>query len=301
MFLIIVYIVTIFMWLALVLTYGEGAINNGSYTLGIVLPSRAKASEEVKEILHQYTVKKRIIHLAGFCTIWPIYFMEDFISLLIVYLFVWFALQMFLHNKLLKHHAWKLYGLKKENGWLDLTTAEQEAGLTDDEDIYWLKGKKNPNKKVGLQNKRVGYGAELNASSKWNYVIIAVIAIVVFGIAAFMLRFDLAEVTMERQDDMILIEAADMGETFSISVVKDITLLEHRPSMSKKNGYNGGKFNFGTFHVTGIGSCEVYVYLHNDYVIEVTTDKDTILFNLETEQKTKEAFDQLRDWIKNTH
>ena len=294
----IMYITMIIMWLCLVISYGMGAVHNGIYTLGIVLPTGADKSEEVQALLHEYTIKKRVLHLVGFITIVPIVLTEDFVSIMLVYIFVWFFTLMVVYNKVLKKYAWKLYELKKTNNWLVLSFEEQQTGATDDEDIYWLQGKKNPNRKAGFQEKRIGYGLELNCGSKVDYIVLGVVLLFVLGLAIFMLKFDLATVTMEKQGDRISIEAADMGESFLVSRVREVTLLTECPSMSKKHGYNGGKFNFGTFHVTGIGSCEVYVYTKTDQAIEVTTDKDTIIFNMETEEKTKEAYHQLKEWIK---
>ncbi len=288
----------VIMWLALAATYGVGAVHNGRYTLGIVLPAKVQQSEAVQEILHQYIIKKRILHLIGFAFIGLSYLMKDYISVLLVYVFTWFFVLLLIYTKLLKKYAWKLYELKKKNGWLALTIAEKEAGMKDDEDIYWLKGKKNPSQKAGMQEKRVGFGLEYNGSNKWNFVVIAVVSICVLGLAMFLLKFDLAKVTMEKYGDKISIEAADMGVTFSLSSVKEVTLLKDCPSMSKKHGYNGSKFNFGTFRVSGMGTCEVYVYTHLDQAIEVTTEQNIILFNMESQEETLEAYHQLKDWYK---
>ncbi len=284
------------MWLALVLTFGVGAIHNGPYTLGIILPIWEQNHADIMEILRQYKRKSRLLYVLGFCTI-PIYLLLlEFTSLIILYLFAWFLVFLVAHNCLLKKYAWKIYEWKKNHDHLNLTLAQKEAGVQDDSDVYWLTGKKDPDKK-GLQPKRIGYGMEYSLGKKATIIMICGFSVFVLGIAGFLLKFDLATVTLERQGNQVIIEAANMGETFTLEEIKEVSLLESYPSMSKKYGYNGGKFNFGTFRVSGVGTCEVYLNLDNDMAIQVVTNQDTILFNMKTEEETKKAYEQLMGWI----
>lgn len=298
MFLIIILGTMLFMWLALVFSYGVGAVHNGIYTLGITLLEAGQTSEQVGEILKKYTIKVRILHLIGLFVIAPVFLLKDYASFVLVYLFVWFFALMALYSRFLKKHALKLYELKKENGWLNLTRAQIEQGITDDEDIYWLTGKKDPNAKGILKERRVGFGLDVNTGRK-DKIIIAVIGVFVLGIAGLLAKYDFATVTMERNNDHLTIKAADMRETISLTEIKDLVWMEDCPSMSKRHGYDGLKFNLGTFSVEGIGTCETYVYVRNQHAILVKTEKENIVFNLETDQKTREAYETLSMWIEN--
>ena len=286
----------IVMWIALVATYGVGAIHKGQYILGIKLPIGEQDNIEVQEIIRQYRSKYRLVSVVGLCTIPMCFLMIEFTSLVIVYMYAWFLVLLIVHNTLLKKHAWKLYEWKKRHGKLELTLAQKEAGVEDDSDLYWLTGKKDPNKK-GLQDKRIGYGMEYSMGKKGTILIVTAFSVLVLGIAAFMLKFDLATVSMERQGNQVFVEAADMKETFAITDIKEVSLLEKYPSMSKNNGYNGTNFNFGTFRVSGVGTCEVYLNLKNDIAIQVVTNQETILFNMKTKEETEKAYEQLKGWM----
>ncbi len=289
-------VIMLFMWVALLASYGFGAEQNGEYTLGITLPKAERKSAEVEKVLQEYRKGKRLIHLIGFASIWLNLLIQDYTSILIVYIFVWFCGLLFAYTKVLKKYAWKLYNWKKENGKLMLTETQKEAGVEDDGDIYWLQGKKNPDLTL-MQEKRVGFGMEINANNKVNIFVFVFVGLFILGLSIFMLRFDLAEVTMETKDGVITIEAADMESIVPVDQIEEVIYMEDCPSMHKKHGYNGGKFNLGTFNVDRIGTCEVYVYVHNDAGILITTKDEKVMFNLETEKETKEAFETLKQLV----
>ena len=66
--------------------------------------------------------------------------------------------------------------------------------------LTYLMGKKNPNAPA-VHEKRIGIGFELNAGSKVDLIVIAVIMLFVIGLAIFMMKYDLADVALNISAD----------------------------------------------------------------------------------------------------
>ena len=168
----------------------------------------------------------------------------------------------------------------------------------DDGDIYYLMGKKNPNAPA-VQEKRIGIGFELNAGSKVDLIVIAVIMLFVIGLAIFMMKYDLADVALNISDDdggrrIAKLEAAYDSSTFYLDEVTDVELLEELPDMSKKVGYDGTVYYIGSFNVSGYGNCDTYVCLRTDMAVVVKTKDRTYVFNDETADGTRQMYESLR-------
>ena len=89
-----------------------------------------------------------------------------------------------------------------------------------------------------------------------------------------------------------------MGYTIDLEDVKEVTLLEERPDMSKKHGYDSNRFFLGDFRVKGYGTCKVYIDLGNDCVIKVDTGDKLVWFNGATREQTREFYDKLKEAVK---
>ena len=166
----------------------------------------------------------------------------------------------------------------------------------DDGDIYYLMGKKNPNAPA-VHEKRIGF--ELNAGSKVDLIVIAVIMLFVIGLAIFMMKYDLADVALNISDDdggrrIAKLEAAYDSSTFYLDEVTDVELLEELPDMSKKVGYDGTVYYIGSFNVSGYGNCDTYVCLRTDMAVVVKTKDRTYVFNDETADGTRQMYESLR-------
>ncbi len=114
---IIIGITMFFMFGALVITYGKFVVDNNGYVLGITLSEAAKSNDTVTKIVKSYMQHKRIIDLIGFVLIGGCYFLRDYTSFTIIYIFIWFAGLMLIYEHNLKKYAWIIYNLKKENDW----------------------------------------------------------------------------------------------------------------------------------------------------------------------------------------
>lgn len=168
----------------------------------------------------------------------------------------------------------------------------------DDGDIYYLMGKKNPNAPA-VHEKRIGIGFELNAGSKVDLIVIAVIMLFVIGLAIFMMKYDLADVALNISDDdggrrVAKVEAAGDSSTFYLDEITDVELLDELPDMSKKVGYDGTVYYIGSFNVSGYGNCDTYVCLRTDMAVVVKTKDRTYVFNDETADGTRQMYESLR-------
>lgn len=172
------------------------------------------------------------------------------------------------------------------------------AKYYDDGDIYYLLGRKNPNAPA-MQEKRVGIGFEINGSSKLDIVVVIVIMLFVIGLAVFLLKYDLADVTLKLSTDdggrsIAYVEAAGDRSSFYLDEITDIELLDELPDMSKEVGYDGTVYYIGSFNVSGYGKCDTYICLKTDKAVVVKTADRTYVFNDETEEGTIQMYESLR-------
>lgn len=457
MFMIVIEATMLFMLLALAYSYGPSAIRNEVYLLGITLPRTRRREQAVCDIAKRYRLRNRYIALGGLAACPLQLLFRDYVSVILLYLFLWFFTLMFLYENNMKKYAWKLYELKQEQGWLsekkyvrrvdtvvsaeinrlsvkgwwllfpavlcgysifrlfsmdngrgvvivtmayagcalmfalfyfalchmrnkvycsdskinlkvngvirfewsrcmvihcygaammallatmgnvfhikstvnfpfqatmffllfflpigylfaayqkvarikrevfDFQAGNGEEGVKiyDDDDIYYLTGRKNPNAGF-MQEKRAGIGFSINVGKTGERVILGLIMLFVAGMALFMLKFDLADITLTVREEngvkKAYVAAADMGDSFYLEDVLSVTMLEKRPAMSKSSGYDGTKYYFGTFQVSGYGACQVYVCLKTKTVLLVET-KDRIYFiNGEDEEETRQMY-----------
>lgn len=454
--LVIFEITMLLMLLALIYTFGQASMYNGNYVMGITLAKPYRSEPEVKQIVGEYLKKIKKIHLIGLITGLVPILLTDYTSLMLMYLFIWFFILIYLYEGIMKKHAWRLYDLKKEKGWMSGSTGVKRVDTVvssmnkklpvspvwlvpvgiigvyniyayvmrlvnvqnnetlskvsiaytictfmfigiyfavanssnkvyckdsrinlkvnrsikyewtryfvvtaygaaimgivvgnikavreslpqqllafsiiffvpiilmlvtyqnvqkvkrfafdsdsgekelpyDDDDIYFLTDKVNPN--AGrLQEKRVGIGFTLNMGKPAEYVIIFIVMAFVAGMSLFMLKFDLADITLTVREEgrSVNVSAADMGYTFEVADIEAVMLLDKCPSMSKSHGYDGSNFYFGTFRVSGYEeNCEVYLSLKNPQVIVVETKDKTILFNDKSTEETFEMYELL--------
>ena len=171
------------------------------------------------------------------------------------------------------------------------------AKYYDEDDMYYLLGKKNPNA-PRVQERRLGIGFEINAGNGVETVIVALTMVFVIGIAIFLSRYDFADITMSFTEEtdgrvQVRVAAADERDSFYTDEITEIELLENYPHMSKNTGYDGTVYNIGAFNVSGYGKCRTYVCLKTKPAIIVRTQDKTYLLNDESEAGTRELYDRL--------
>lgn len=168
----------------------------------------------------------------------------------------------------------------------------------DDDDIYYLTGKKNPHQGI-LAEKRAGIGFSLNVGSETatEKVVIGIVMAFTLGIALFLLKYDMADIVFEfaweNGRELALVQAAGDKDSFYLDEVETVELLDKRPSMSKNNGYDGTKFYFGSFNVSGYGGAHVFICLKNSSVIVVKTADKVYIFNDESADETERIYEEL--------
>lgn len=184
----------------------------------------------------------------------------------------------------------------KEQVLYSLAMAGEEVYGDDDE--YWLNGYPAGKQSAGggLQEKRIGIGWTTNNSLRANTLdkaVYAFIAVSILGICLFLAPFDFAKITMELDDGRCRIQAASMGYSFALEDVETVELVDQRPSMSKKSGYDSNRFFLGDFRVSGYGACKVFCSLQNDMAVKVETKDKIIWFNSENPDETKRFYEKL--------
>ncbi len=167
----------------------------------------------------------------------------------------------------------------------------------DDDDIYYLTGKKNPNA-PRIQEKRIGVGFSMNAGSRVEWVVIGISMLFVVGLAIFLAKYDLADIALEVGADgsgrvAASIEAAGEKSSFYLDEITDVEYLDKLPSMSKNVGYDGTVYNIGTFNVQGYGQCDTYICLKTKAAVVVKTDSKIYVFNDETVEGTLDMYNML--------
>lgn len=188
------------------------------------------------------------------------------------------------------------HNVKKGKDQILTALAESGAEAYGDDDEYWLNGYPAGMCPVGLSEKRIGIGWTTNASLKGgtaDKMVLVLSAAFVLGICLFLMPFDFAQVKLEIGDGRCRVSAASMGYGFDLEDVEQVTLLEKRPFMSKKNGYDSNRFFLGDFRVQGYGTCKVFVSLKNDLVIRVDTKDKVVWFNSESAEETRAFYEEL--------
>lgn len=174
--------------------------------------------------------------------------------------------------------------------------------IYDDDDIYYLTDERNPNQGA-MQEKRVGIGFSLNMGKKADIVVIAVTMLFVCGLALFLLKYDLADITFdvasgENGRMAASVEAAGDKSTFYLDEVEAVELLEQYPSMSKNYGYDGTVYYIGEFNAAGYGRCTAFVCLKTSTAVAVKTKDKVYIFNDESEDGTRQTYELIRSYTK---
>lgn len=300
---IIMLITMIAMWGSLVAAYGSASMENGKYMLGITLPEQYRKEPEVQEIAAAYRRNCRRINWLGLAGCLLVFPLNKYSSLLILWIMVWFGLLMYGYNENIRSSGRRLYALKQQKGWLSgnphivRNVSEDGEELYGDDDEYWLNGTVSEGG-LRLEKKRVGVGVQFSntaASRRLEKMVLIVTGLFVTGLALFLMPFDFSDITMDITDGKCRVEAAGMGYTFPLEEIQQITVLEERPDMSKKNGYDSNRLNLGDFRVKGYGKCKVYVCLESETVIKVETDSGIVFFSGMNEAQTKEFAEELTE------
>ena len=168
----------------------------------------------------------------------------------------------------------------------------------DDDDIYYLTGKKNPNA-PRMQEKRVGIGFSLNAGSRVDLIVVGITMLFVIGLAIFLAKYDLADVSLDITSDdsgrkIAYVEAAGERSGFYLDEITAVELLDALPDMSKNVGYDGTVYNIGSFDVSGYGKCDTYICLKTHMAVVVKTADRVYVFNDETADGTRHMYESLR-------
>lgn len=184
------------------------------------------------------------------------------------------------------------------SAYSNVRRVKNQAGAVqyyDDDDIYYLTGKKNPNA-PRVQEKRIGIGFLINAGSRGEWVVIGITMLFVVGLAIFLAKYDLADITLEVGADgtgraVASVAAAGDISSFYLDEITNVEYLDKLPSMSKNVGYDGTVYNIGTFNVQGYGQCDTYICLKTDAAVVVKTEGKIYVFNDESEEGTREMYD----------
>lgn len=192
------------------------------------------------------------------------------------------------------------YKVKKVKERIFECLSDNGAEVYGDDDEYWLNGTPGRKSSGKLVEKRIGIGMTTSTSLNSTTVEKAVWAMTFLftaGIAAFMMPFDFARITMTVDGETCRVQAASMGYTIPLDRVQEVTLMEERPEMSKKNGYDSNRFYLGDFRVEGYGKCKVYISLDNHSVIKVDTPDEIIWFNAGSQTQTQQFYEQLKSAV----
>ena len=185
--------------------------------------------------------------------------------------------------------------------YANVQKVKNQAGTVqyyDDDDIYYLTGKKNPNA-PRMQEKRVGIGFSLNAGSRVDLIVVGITMLFVIGLAFFLAKYDLADVSLDITSDdsgrkIAYVEAAGERSGFYLDEITDVELLDTLPDMSKNVGYDGTVYNIGSFDVSGYGKCDTYICLKTHMAVVVKTADRVYVFNDETADGTRHMYESLR-------
>ncbi|MFZ7132139.1 MAG: DUF5808 domain-containing protein [Eubacteriales bacterium] len=138
MILSIIYIFTALIILfALISTNRTGEKPNGNILLGVTLPHWEMKNNEVIKILHDYHKANTLMGIILFVLIFPILFISQYVSISMIYLLVWCILIFYVSNIIQRTFIYRLYSLKKENGWYVGT----KYVINIDTEVSRLKGK----------------------------------------------------------------------------------------------------------------------------------------------------------------
>ena len=185
--------------------------------------------------------------------------------------------------------------------YANVQKVKNQAGTVqyyDDDDIYYLTGKKNPNA-PRMQEKRVGIGFSLNAGSRVDLIVVGITMLFVIGLAIFLAKYDLADVSLDITSDdsgrkIAYVEAAGERSGFYLDEITAVELLDALPDMSKNVGYDGTVYNIGSFDVSGYGKCDTYICLKTHMAVVVKTADRVYVFNDETADGTRHMYESLR-------
>lgn len=196
------------------------------------------------------------------------------------------------------------HNVKKVKEQILSSLAESGAEVYGDDDEYWLNGYPAGMHPTGLSEKRIGVGWTTSASLKsgtTDKVVLALTGAFTLGICLFLMPFDFAQIRLEIEDGRCRVSAANMGYSFELEDVEQVTLLKERPSMSKRSGYDSNRFFLGDFRVQGYGTCKAFISLKNDTVIKVDTKDRILWFNSESREETTAFYEELTGAVVTIH
>lgn len=185
-----------------------------------------------------------------------------------------------------------------------LLSADKTPVVADDDDYWkdsWFAGLVycNPNDTSTMVEKRVGTGTTMNIATKKGRLLcfggMAVAAVLVVGLSAFLLLSDFSVPTMQidSASRTVSVDTAFYGTKFDEASVKSVTLVDSIPNSSRTNGSDDGYTAVGHFTVDGYGPSLLYVHENNPPYLVIRLADKYIFYNEKTGGQTKAVYQKL--------
>ena len=172
-----------------------------------------------------------------------------------------------------------------------------ETMYTDD-DLFWRGGiYDNPNDKNSVVEKRIGYGATINAASKGGKVVYASIllaAAIFVGVSIYIMPLDFGSVSLSVSEQVVTIKVPLKEFAFAIDDIKSVTMIDEFPHATRAGGANFPKLYTGRFIVTGYGSSDLFIYTNNPPYIAIELESGWLFINCRTSEQTEDYFNKLK-------
>ncbi|MGN1084854.1 MAG: PH domain-containing protein [Lachnospiraceae bacterium] len=171
----------------------------------------------------------------------------------------------------------------------------------EDEDACWKNGYYyNPQDTNAFVENR-SYGMTTNMATAWGKITTWVLLgtlILCFGLGLGLLPLDFGTVTVVKQEDGLVLKGCwYYKETIPFDEVKEVTLFEECPGLSRIWGSGMEHVALGDYHFKGYGSGKAMVYREAEYFILVEKrDGDLVMFSVEDSPEMLECYEVLKGY-----
>lgn len=184
--------------------------------------------------------------------------------------------------------------LKEQNHYM-----ERAPHLTEIDDMWkWGIFYYNPKDEHLTTEKKIGVGTCVNHAKKRGKVLTvaawaAIAALLVLGI--FLIRVQSAPLTLTYEDGVLKSGQTRTNYTLEADVMQMAMLLDKMPKESKIIGTGLDNLQRGIYNVDGFGNCKINLNPQNHAFILIYAEDGCYIFSADTDEKTKEVFDQLKE------
>ncbi|WP_459965644.1 DUF5808 domain-containing protein [Paenibacillus sp. JCM 10914] len=301
---IILSLTTLVCYFALWITYRPQAKYKNGMLFAVLLPEHALAHPDIQAIQANFKRSLNRITLWMLIAYIPFLLLHDWMAYQMLYYFAWLTVFLIVMVLPFRRAFRDTLARKREHDWF---VGQKEEVLDKDGQIiysegdeYWSSGftYHNPNDKRVMVTKRVGIGETVNTGTVAGKIVIwgaiGLAAVTILGTSFMMIRSEWTSPKLAiTSDHRIEIDYPMYSFDFSMTEIQELSLEEHVPPGSKRNGESMDKYARGHFRLEGIGKTRLYIFKNNPPYIKFKLGEGYVFYNDEDPARTRQVYEEL--------